>query len=179
VPLLLLHLNQADCSPGWTQQWDQNSQRYYYLEQATGRTQWEAPSFHGGPPPGPPPPGGYGQGYPGQHGGEHDRGMFGGGHGSHGGPGGYGPGGYGQGLPGQYGYDGHNSHDKDKNSALKYGLGGAAVGALAGGVIAHEMTETSDDEGHHVAQSTTYAAAPPPATDPYADMPVCDVGFYH
>ena len=69
---------------------------------------------------------------------------------------------------GQYG---HGEKDKDKNSALKYGLGGAAVGALAGGVIAHEMTETSDDEGRHVTQTTTYAAAPP-ASDPYASMPV-------
>lgn len=28
---------------GWSQQWDPNSQRLYYLEQATGRTQWEVP----------------------------------------------------------------------------------------------------------------------------------------
>ncbi|KAI4150138.1 MAG: hypothetical protein L6R39_002333 [Caloplaca ligustica] len=30
--------------PGWIAQWDHNSQRLYYLEQATGRTQWEFPS---------------------------------------------------------------------------------------------------------------------------------------
>ena len=30
--------------PGWTQQWDQNSQRWFYIEQATGRTQWDPPS---------------------------------------------------------------------------------------------------------------------------------------
>ena len=30
--------------PGWVQQWDQNSQRWYYVEQATGRTQWDPPS---------------------------------------------------------------------------------------------------------------------------------------
>ncbi|KAL8950013.1 MAG: hypothetical protein Q9222_003922 [Ikaeria aurantiellina] len=29
--------------PGWIAQWDPNSQRYYFLEQATGRTQWEPP----------------------------------------------------------------------------------------------------------------------------------------
>lgn len=28
---------------GWTQHWDHNSQRYYYIEQATGRSQWEPP----------------------------------------------------------------------------------------------------------------------------------------
>ena len=71
-------------------------------------------------------------------------------------------------APAQYG---QGEKVKKDNSAMKYGLGGAAVGALAGGVIAHEMTETSDDEGHHVTQSTTYAAAPPPS-DPYATMPV-------
>ena len=34
---------------GWISQWDPASQRYYYLEQATGRTQWEAPTFQGPP----------------------------------------------------------------------------------------------------------------------------------
>jgi hypothetical protein len=33
------------------------------------------------------------------------------------------------------------------------------------------MTEDSDEEGHHVTQ-TTYAAAPVPVQDPYATMPV-------
>ncbi|KAJ4984939.1 WW domain-containing protein [Stagonosporopsis vannaccii] len=28
---------------GWSQHWDQGSQRYYYIEQATGRSQWEPP----------------------------------------------------------------------------------------------------------------------------------------
>jgi hypothetical protein len=27
--------------PGWSQHWDHRSQRYYYVEQATGRSQWE------------------------------------------------------------------------------------------------------------------------------------------
>ncbi|CEG68007.1 hypothetical protein CU097_005574 [Rhizopus azygosporus] len=30
--------------PGWIALWDEGSQRYYYLEQATGRTQWELPT---------------------------------------------------------------------------------------------------------------------------------------
>jgi hypothetical protein len=29
---------QPPLPPGWTAQWDQNSQRWYYVEQATGRT---------------------------------------------------------------------------------------------------------------------------------------------
>jgi len=36
--------------PGWVSQWDQNSQRYYFFEQPTGRTQWELPVWEGGPP---------------------------------------------------------------------------------------------------------------------------------
>lgn len=35
---------------GWIEKWDTNSQRTYYLEQATGRTQWELPSYHAPPP---------------------------------------------------------------------------------------------------------------------------------
>ncbi|KAI8997595.1 hypothetical protein BDB01DRAFT_901953 [Pilobolus umbonatus] len=29
--------------PGWISLWDENYQRYYYVEQATGKTQWEIP----------------------------------------------------------------------------------------------------------------------------------------
>jgi len=32
------------CPPGWNAQFDQNSQRWYYVEHATGRTSWEMPS---------------------------------------------------------------------------------------------------------------------------------------
>lgn len=32
------------CPPGWTAQYDQGSQRWYYVEHATGRTTWEAPN---------------------------------------------------------------------------------------------------------------------------------------
>ena len=61
--------------PGWHAQFDQNSQRWYYVEQATGRTQWDPPA-HAPPPQGPyapPPPGAPGQ--PGQH--PDERGLFG------------------------------------------------------------------------------------------------------
>ncbi|KAI7905712.1 uncharacterized protein BX663DRAFT_500641 [Cokeromyces recurvatus] len=30
--------------PGWIALWDETSQRYYYLEQSTGTTQWEIPT---------------------------------------------------------------------------------------------------------------------------------------
>ncbi|KAJ8114089.1 hypothetical protein OPT61_g3943 [Boeremia exigua] len=38
---------------GWSQHWDQGAQRYYYVEQATGRSQWEPPTqqFHQPPRP--------------------------------------------------------------------------------------------------------------------------------
>jgi hypothetical protein len=59
--------------PGWTQQWDQNSQRWFYIEQATGRTQWDPPSHL---PPGPYAPPAQGAPYMAQQG--HDeRGLFG------------------------------------------------------------------------------------------------------
>jgi hypothetical protein len=32
------------CPPGWNAQYDQSSQRWYYVEHATGRTTWEVPS---------------------------------------------------------------------------------------------------------------------------------------
>jgi hypothetical protein len=33
--------------PGWSQQWDQDAHRYYYIEQSTGRSQWEPPVYGG------------------------------------------------------------------------------------------------------------------------------------
>lgn len=44
--------------PGWITQWDQNSQRWYYVDQSTGRSQWDPP-VHSPAPQGPyaPPPG--------------------------------------------------------------------------------------------------------------------------
>jgi hypothetical protein len=127
--------------PGWLAQWDQNSQRWYYVDQSTGRTQWDPPA--GGPPPqGPfaPPPhdtrgaaGGYyhgapaGYGTPGQ--GAHDeRALFGNTQG------------YDQGGA-AYGGAEKEKKDKDKgHSTAKLaavGLGGAAAGAWIG----HEMSK--------------------------------------
>lgn len=50
---------QPQLPPGWISQWDQNSQRYYYVEQATGRTQWDAPQHYNYSSPPPPSQGGY------------------------------------------------------------------------------------------------------------------------
>jgi len=38
---------------GWSQHWDHGSQRYYYIEQATGRSQWEPPAHQCHQPPRP------------------------------------------------------------------------------------------------------------------------------
>jgi hypothetical protein len=66
--------------PGWTQQWDQNSQRWFYIEQATGRTQWDPPSHL---PPGPYAPPAAGAPYM-PAGGHDERGLFGNTHGHQG-----------------------------------------------------------------------------------------------
>jgi far upstream element-binding protein len=31
-------------APGWTEEWDPSSQRYYYFNRTTGVTQWEKPA---------------------------------------------------------------------------------------------------------------------------------------
>lgn len=102
----------------WIQQWDANSQRYFYVEQATGRTQWEPPAFS--PPPGgafSPPPAPYGA------------------------PG-YGAPGYGHGHEGDRGYGsdykGDKKKDKDKSNTGKLVAAGA-VGAIGGAVIASQL----------------------------------------
>ncbi|RMZ90334.1 hypothetical protein DV736_g2422, partial [Chaetothyriales sp. CBS 134916] len=114
--------------PGWLAQWDQNSQRYYFVEQATGRTQWD------------PPVASYGA-----------------------------PSGHGHNQQGQKGPSG---------STLAAGAGGLAVGAIGGAILAHELTENSDDEHRSAATYGAPAGAPyqasmpPPAGDPYqASMP--------
>ncbi len=54
-PPPLQNYGQPPYSPpsGWSQHWDHGSQRYYYIEQATGRSQWEPPAhqFHQPPRP--------------------------------------------------------------------------------------------------------------------------------
>ena len=36
--------------PGWHAQWDGNQNRWYYVEQATGRSQWDPPTTYAPPP---------------------------------------------------------------------------------------------------------------------------------
>ena len=130
--------------PGWTKQWDQNAQRFYYIDPATGRSQWEPPATygHGGPPSGPP-PSGYGS---------HDQSRgYDGAYGGQGAPG-YGSA-YGGSAGGQ-GYSHYEEHRGNDGSVYKHreekkdgkggmiaaGLGGAALGAIGGAVVAHEMS---------------------------------------
>lgn len=104
---------QPPLPPGWIAQWDNNSQRWYFLEQATGRTQWEHPSqypTHG--------PAGHGMQPP---------------------SGGYQP----SSQQGMYSHEQHQyvkeGEKKDKNYK---GLAAGAVGGLAvGGLVGHAMGE--------------------------------------
>lgn len=112
--------------PGWISQWDSASQRTYYLEQSTGRTQWEMP--HGGPLPyGAPPLGGYDAqamhgpqgGYQGEQYGSHGEKEF----------------------KEDKKDEGSKDKKKDKGSGdmMKGAAGGLAVGAIGGGLIGHAM----------------------------------------
>ncbi|ETI29584.1 hypothetical protein G647_02037 [Cladophialophora carrionii CBS 160.54] len=135
--------------PGWIAQWDQNSQRYYYVEQATGRTQWEPPIWQGSPPPAPPGGPGYYQSY------------------GHAMP---------PGVPYQQGHDenqrayygdvrAQEKKGHGMGTVLAAGVGGAVVGALAANAL-----DDSDDE-HRAASAAPAPApygygAPPPAAAP-------------
>ncbi|RMZ77406.1 hypothetical protein DV738_g4365, partial [Chaetothyriales sp. CBS 135597] len=143
--------------PGWIAQWDQNSQRYFYVEQATGRTQWEAPVAAYGAPSGYAPPSGYGA------------------------P----PSGYGAPPHGAYGSHDQHGHDTQghsssgKGTAIAAGVGGLAVGAIGGAIIAHELTE-DDNHAAAAAPAAGYGAAPaagygaPPADPSYGAAPAAD-----
>ncbi|KAL8858804.1 MAG: hypothetical protein Q9178_004721 [Gyalolechia marmorata] len=138
---------------GWIAQWDQNSQRYYYLEPATGRTQWELPQpSHGGfAPPGAPPMNSHG----------YDS------HGQHAAPGGY----YSQETK-HIVEDTHGGGHKEviekkekksgNTSMLAAGAGGLAIGAVGGAMVGHAMADDSDEEGHHGAyqQQPSYGQQP-------------------
>lgn len=113
--------------PGWIQQWDQNSQRWYYVEQATGRTQWDPPKNL---PPGPyaPPPAGAPYVPPAGH---DERGLFGntGGHQGH-----------------DYTKAGAATNEKEKKKDKGHStmmLAGAGVaGVAAGAWIGHELSKS-------------------------------------
>ncbi|KAF2006726.1 hypothetical protein P154DRAFT_529740 [Amniculicola lignicola CBS 123094] len=156
--------------PRWIAQFDQSSQRWYYVEQASGRTQWDLPA-HNPPQQGPyAPPGAlYGQQQPGQD----QRGLFGNAHGGN--PhGGYGApqayGGHGDPYAGGYG----DSHGKDHKEKKGPGMGMVAVagvgGLAAGGLIGHAMADDSDDE-HNVTYVQAAPASAPPAAAPTFQEP--------
>jgi len=123
--------------PGWIAQWDANSQRWYYLEQATGRTQWELPSWNG-------PLGGvpgfqkgYGHAMPAvpymQGHGEHSREYYTG--------------------------SGGQKKGSGMGGMVAAGLGGAAIGAIAG----HALGDSDSDDGARATAAGGAPYAPPPA----------------
>ncbi|MCJ1265718.1 hypothetical protein MMC22_005598 [Lobaria immixta] len=124
---------------GWDKQWDQNSQRWYYIEKATGRTQWDPPVAS----PGYLPLG-------------HDAPRGDGGYG-----GGYG-GGYNQPTPGplpggQFGQQQYPVEEKKKDKGhggmIAGAAGGLAVGAVGGALVTNALDDdSSDDEHHHRAE---------------------------
>lgn len=118
--------------PGWIQQWDQNSQRWYYVEQATGRTQWDPPAHL---PPGPyaPPPTGAPYQAPGGH---DERALFGNTNGHQGHD--YTP-------SGAATNEKEKKKDKDKDKGHSTAmLAAAGIGGVAAGAwIGHEMSMLS------------------------------------
>lgn len=138
---------------GWVPQFDQQYQRWYYYEQATGRSQWEAPGYNAG-----------GQGEDrgwGSHGdsshaapgygySSHDSHGYGG----HGGDQGYGHGdhGYGHSGEGHGEYRGEENKTKKKkdHSGLMMGAaGGLAVGAIGGALLANALGKTPFSKQNH------------------------------
>lgn len=107
---------------GWIPQFDQQHQRWYYVEEASGRSQWEAPGFNSG-------------------GGSDTRG-----HDPSYGGGGGGPG-YGAPPPQQYGgypgsspYPQQQEKQKSGSSGMLLGAaGGIAAGAVGGALLANAL----------------------------------------
>ncbi|KAI1087701.1 hypothetical protein F5B19DRAFT_51038 [Rostrohypoxylon terebratum] len=144
---------------GWVPQYDQQYQRWYYYEQATGRSQWEAPGYHAGGHPGE--DRGYG-GY-GEHGysshnappssssayGYPSHGSHGGGYSSHSGHGEQSSHGYKDDdlAYGHYSGEGRGEYGREEKKKKKGGhggllmgaAGGLAVGAIGGALIAHAL----------------------------------------
>ena len=122
---------------GWIAQWDAQSSRYYYAEQATSRTQWERPlpsGYSANPPTGSDSHSrGHGVPYAGGHGGYPQGGPYGGGP--------YGGGPYGGGHYGDGHYsDGHKKEKRSGKSGMLMGAaGGLAVGAIGGALVANAL----------------------------------------
>ncbi|KAJ5726897.1 hypothetical protein N7493_005924 [Penicillium malachiteum] len=110
--------------PGWYQQWEPNAQRAFWVEEATGRSQWEAPYGYGfaGDRGGPPPAGYYNQGPP--------PAPYGGG------------GGYDNYPPQQAPQEQQSSSGSGVGKMVMAGIGGAALGAF----VTHEIDEHNESE---------------------------------
>ncbi|KAK6422935.1 hypothetical protein LTR95_016610 [Oleoguttula sp. CCFEE 5521] len=161
------------CPPGWSSQWDQNQQRWFFIEQATGRSSWDPP-------------------YPGH---ADDRGFMGhstapqfGGQAPQFGKGGHidpshgtGHAPYGGGP--QYGQPGYGHEKKGGNNAMLYGAGGLAAGVVGGALISNAMNADDHHGGAAQGQAQSYGGgpsygqggygAPPPGALPEA-LPATD-----
>ncbi|KAK8119134.1 uncharacterized protein PG998_003760 [Apiospora kogelbergensis] len=134
---------------GWIPQFDQQHQRWYYVEEASGRSQWEAPGFNSG-------------------GGSDTRG-----HDPSYGGGGGGPG-YGAPPPQQYGgypgsspYPQQQEKQKSGSSGMLLGAaGGIAAGAVGGALLANALDDSDDEHKQQAyAQQQSYGG------DPYSHAP--------
>ncbi|KAI1376401.1 hypothetical protein F4677DRAFT_90918 [Hypoxylon crocopeplum] len=149
---------------GWVPQFDQEYQRWYYFEVATGRSQWSVPGYSE-------------RDNVGDERGWYPHGESG--HESHGVPG------YGHSSHSSHGYDshsyeshgGHGGHSeyaveekkkKGGHGGLMMGVaGGLAVGAIGGALLAdwHDDNEREEQERLQAAAASSYAPqsyAPPP-----------------
>lgn len=144
---------QPPLPPGWTTQFDQSSQRWYFVETATGRTQWDPPAMsHGGYAPPPtggyaPPPTGPSDAYSGDRGHGAAPGAAGGFYTQHD-QSGYGGSSHDQNAQQYYGdmkkteetSEKRAEKDKKKDNStrnmLLAGAGGLAVGGVAGAMLA-------------------------------------------
>lgn len=123
---------------GWIPQWDRQYQRWYYAEEATGRTQWEAPGAHGSDSRGWGSSGDHANvshGGPGYSGYGHESGHNTGHYETHG----SGHGQYPSEGHGEYYEDGHVKEKKKKDNTLLYAAGGLAAGAIGGALIAQAL----------------------------------------
>ncbi|KAF7534092.1 hypothetical protein G7054_g6518 [Neopestalotiopsis clavispora] len=147
---------------GWISKWDQRYQHWYYVEEATGRSQWEAPGFDATRPP-----------MPGADSRAHQP--------SYGGgvlpPNGYGASGHGDGCGGYVGEQRGDSYEpeKEKNSSNKSGMllgvaGGLAVGAV-GGALLNEALDDSSDDDHQAPLPAPVYVVEAASTPVYAESP--------
>ncbi|KAJ3066494.1 hypothetical protein HDU98_010177 [Podochytrium sp. JEL0797] len=138
--------------PGYTAQWSEQYQRYFYVNTQTGQSQWDMPQPQGGPlsqPPGPPPAGG-----------QLDKGMmssmtsmFAGGKPQHpqqqqGYPPQQGFPPQQQGYPPQQGYPAQKPPKQGMSTAMAAG-GGLLAGGLGGALLGNMMGSHNSSHNNH------------------------------